>query len=176
MYRINIMCGIPGSGKSTFVKEHFLDYGFDDGWTIVTSDEITKKYLEKAGHPDANHPSEVEEIEEPHAFMVDVWREIHSHIEDLMDTGFTNIVLDATNVNYNHLMGLVEKIEKFEDYDWKVIAMSTPYHTCLERNNNRDRVVPQDVMENMYLDYLETVSMLMSEYPEKLLNSAQLEL
>lgn len=173
MYRINIMCGIPGSGKSTFVEKEF---GYLPDWTIVESDKITKKHLEIAGYPNANHPSEVEEIEEPHVFMIDVWQDIYVYLKDLMETGFTNIVLDATNVNHRHLMNLIELIEEYEDYEWKVIAMSTPFHTCLERNENREKRVPKEILENMYLDYLETVSMLISDFPNKIINSAQLEL
>lgn len=61
-----------------------------------------------------------------------------------------NCVYDATNLNRDRRIKLVEDMSNY--FDVLIIKeFTTPYSICYERNKARDRIVPSEVMKRMNL-------------------------
>jgi predicted kinase len=81
---IYMMIGLPGSGKSHWIRKHMPDI------PVVCPDEIRFEVFGiKDGYPDPKH--------EPYVWA-SVWREI----EMLLSAGAEEIIFDATNVRKIH--------------------------------------------------------------------------
>ena len=59
-----------------------------------------------------------------------------------------NCVYDATNLNRDRRIKLIEDMQNY--FDVLIIKeFATPYHICYDLNKARDRVVPSEVMKRM---------------------------
>lgn len=113
-----ISCGIPGSGKSTFLKSHIAPTE-----RIVSRDEIRFSLL-KEGEEYFSHEDEVWDIF------------IHT-IADSINNGI-NTYADATHLNYFSRMKLLIALEDLcKPSDIKGISFNVPLNICIERNEKR---------------------------------------
>ena len=60
------------------------------------------------------------------------------------------MIYDATNINYKRRMAFLQKIKDVEKI---ALLIATPYDECIERNNKRERKVPEDVIKRMYYNF-----------------------
>lgn len=122
-----ILCGIPGSGKSTLsnklVKVHNAKlYSYDD---LLNNNNLKDKFKLRA------------------------W--ILSSIKNDLQAGF-NVILDDSNI----LLQLrIEVLEFIKECQCKkiLIVMNTPLDECLLRNANRKKQLPDWVIRHMYRKY-----------------------
>ena len=129
MSSIKLLCGLPGSGKSTLIK-HFKDA------YIICPDEIRFDVLQ------VQFDASKEEF---------VWRAsklIYKKILNVAKKHNIDIVIDCTNLNIQHrnkwtLFALEFKIP-VDCYIFNI-----PIDVCFERNENRKMVVPKDVIKKM---------------------------
>lgn len=63
-----------------------------------------------------------------------------------------NVVFDATNINYRNRKDTVGRFRKYADKIECIFVYAT-YEECLERNNKRDRKVPEEVIKRMYMNF-----------------------
>lgn len=131
-FRITV--GIPGSGKTTLASE-WLRSGEVD--VVVSSDLIRE---ELTGDP-AN------QTHNRH-----VWNTVYERIRDELGRGM-RVCLDATGIqprDRRKALGIGEEL----GIEVSAYIVRTPILCSLARNMNRDRVVPQHIMERMVDEYI----------------------
>lgn len=130
-----ISCGIPGSGKTTFLKAHKKP---DE--EIVSRDDIRFSLL-KEGEDYFSHEDKV--------FNIFV-----SKITQLINAG-TNVYADATHLNPASRAKLTNALLEAgcQPADVQAILFDVPINICLKRNENRKGTkayVPRGVIRRMF--------------------------
>lgn len=118
--------GLPGSGKSTFVKE----LAKRENAVILSSDSIRDELFGDATKQKSRM----------------VFRTLYERLNNLVAKGFS-VIVDATNIERERRIFALRKLPsaiKKECY-----YFDTPYVTCVDRNQQRKRHVPLIVMEKM---------------------------
>lgn len=121
--------GLPGSGKSTYVKRM-------NDVVIHSSDNIRKELF-----GDINDQAHNEEV----------FRTLHKRIIKDLSKG-KNVVYDATNINYKRRMEFLKSLNRIHCEKIALLFM-TPIHVCITRNMMRERKVPEDVIMRMYYNF-----------------------
>lgn len=119
--RVFLLCGCPGSGKTTFARERIAKYG---GYHI-SRDEIRFAMLDKYGGDYFSHEDEVINT-------------FYNNINELLDSDeqCMDIYVDATHLTRAARLNVLNKIHKDNAY---LIAVwfDVPLELCLSRNNQR---------------------------------------
>lgn len=126
MTELVMLCGLPGSGKSTYAEQLK-----EKGYIIHSSDAIR----EELG--DVNDQSKNEEV----------FRVLHKRIKDDLRVG-KNVCWDSTNLNRRRRISFLRELSKIKCYK-KCVLIATPYEICLYQNFTRDRNVPPGVVDRM---------------------------
>ena len=127
MPELHMLIGVPGSGKSTLAKrnEH-------EGNIIVSSDDIREELTGDAG--DVSQDKEV-------------WPLFYSRIREYLSEGL-DVIADATHLQPFTWDNLI--YETHEQHPKRFAHIfDTPHEVSRQRNRERDRVVPEDVMVRM---------------------------
>lgn len=126
MKKAILFIGLPGSGKSTYIRENVCT-----NFVIVDADRI------KETHPDydVNNPGAV------HQWSV---KEAEKLMERYSDSGVP-ICMDSGGVNNNYQIRIINML-KSKGYQVQLIYMDTPLEVCIERNSKRERKVPENVI------------------------------
>lgn len=129
--QLNVLVGVPASGKSTFCNE------FLSKVSTVISRDIVRYSIIKDGEEYFSHEKEV-------------FKEFIRQIRELMGKG-ENVTVDATHLNATSRFKLLSNLKGF-DYEINAYFFDTPFDECLGRNAMRTgrAHVPEDAMENMY--------------------------
>jgi predicted kinase len=125
-----MLVGLPGSGKSTYVKD------MADGFTIISSDAIREELYGDVA--DQSHNKEVFDA-------------VRDRTKTLLREE-KSVILDATNITMKRRMAFLNELANIQCFKicWFFV---TPYEKCLFRNSQRDRKVPEDVIRRMYLQF-----------------------
>lgn len=118
------MCGLPGSGKSTYAK--------NTGYIVCSSDDIREEFGLQHSKEDNNR----------------VFQILHQRIKSLLLDG-KNVVYDATNISMKKRVGFLKSIRHIDCHKICVF-MAVPYEMCVIWNNLRERNVPCNVIKRMY--------------------------
>lgn len=123
--KAKVFIGLPGSGKTTFIRNNI------HGYHIVDADQI------KTTHPD---------WDQKNPQLVHDWsvREAEFEMNRLSDLG-VDICMDSGGVNNRYSIRIINMLKE-KGYWVEVIHMDTPLNVCLERNSKRDRKVSEDVI------------------------------
>ena len=135
--KVWLMCGIPGSGKSTWIQEQMKI--FPGVW--CSRDNVRF--------------SMVSEDEEYFSKEDEVFRAWISEIQRAMkDESIRNIYIDATHVNEKSRDKVLNKLS-LKDIDLCAVNFMTPIEECLRRNDLREgrARVPRSVIRNMYASF-----------------------
>lgn len=120
-----------GSGKSTIAKSI-------PNSIIISTDKIREEITGKESNQDKN------------ILVFDI---AYNRIKfNLTNNKYENVIFDATNINYKRRIDLINKFRKYAD-EINAYLILTPYEECLERNNNRERKVPEEVIKKMYMNF-----------------------
>lgn len=123
--------GLPGSGKSTWVKK-FLQNQTDD-WVVIHPDSIR---LELTGNI------------EDQSKNAEVFKLAFQRMEDALKSG-KNVIFDACSQSRERRKPIIALAKKYNaEVHSQVFAV--PLSLAKERNAKRDRVVPNFVLERMY--------------------------
>lgn len=136
-----VLCGIPGSGKSTWART-FLDHD-----VVVSSDDIREEILRDAQDQSANEQ---------------VFAVFHDRILHGLRCGKV-VVADSTALDARSretLRGLASQANARLH-----LIVFTNLTQAITRNQRRDRVVPEDAMMNMVYKYERTMLALPTERP-----------
>ena len=137
--RIFLLCGCPGSGKSTWVRERIAKYG---GYH-VSRDEIRFNLLDKYGGDYFSHEDEVINT-------------FYKNINELLDNDeqCVDIYVDATHLTRTARMNVLKKIDANNAY-MIAVWFDVPLELCLARNDKREgrARVPRQTIEDMFRRY-----------------------
>jgi len=121
-----MLCGLPGTGKDTFIQKHYKD------WEVVSLDTIRRAHKISPKDTKANGK------------VIQVAKEIMKiHLRKEQ-----SFVFNATNIK-QQLRG--QWVDLFTTYGAtiKIIYLEVPYLQWIQQNKNREHVVPAKVMERM---------------------------
>lgn len=120
--------GLPGSGKSSYAAE--LE---KEGYVVCSSDAIREEICNDINCQDKN---------------VDVFNILHSRIKEHLKNG-QNVVYDACNIASKRRRAFLMQLNKIKCVK-KCVVIATPYTLCVFNNENRERTIPQEVIDRMY--------------------------
>ena len=135
--RLWIMSGIPGSGKSTWIRNKVADSNDTAVW--VSRDLIRFNLLEE------NDDYFAKENLVYDCFIEDIktW---------LKDDEVIDVYADATHLSVKGRAELIKKIAPFENLEINCVYFNVPLEIALERNEQREgrAKVPRGVIRRMY--------------------------
>ena len=120
------LVGIPGSGKSTLATQ-WLEQ--DPNLLLICPDEIRDRLY---GDPVIQGDWE--------AVKAEIWQQFQAAV-----VAHKSIIYDATNVKRVWRLDLIDSLRSL-NLCWVAWQLTTPLKVCLERNAQRDRQVPIDVI------------------------------
>lgn len=134
-----IMCGAPGSGKSTWIEKHFMSF---PGYTkVVSRDQIRF--------------SIIKDDEDYFAHENEVYNKFIEEIKDGLKYCDTTIA-DATHLNIASRTKLLRSLGKsLKGIKIKAIVIRPSLDTCLTQNEMREgrNRVPKDQLRKMYYSF-----------------------
>lgn len=137
--RVFLICGIPGSGKSTWVRERIAKYGGHH----ISRDEIRFGLLDKYGGDYFSHEDEVINT-------------FYNNINELLDSDeqCIDIYVDATHLTRSARLNVLRKICPNNAY-MIAVWFDVPLELCLARNDKREgrARVPRQTIEDMFRRY-----------------------
>lgn len=122
-----MLVGLPASGKSTYAEKLKKE-----GYNVHSSDAIREELTGDVNTQDKN---------------TEVFSILHSRIKDDLKSGIS-CVYDATNMSMKRRKAFLDSIKKYECYK-KCVLFVAPVETCKDRNDNRDRKVPNEAFDKM---------------------------
>lgn len=141
--------GLPGSGKSTLVREVFTD---GDKYRVVSPDDIRRELCGDVSDQGMNS---------------EVWDLALYRVNDYISLGYS-VVLDACNVSTDYRNMFMSRLVgdlrtcvilfEFSDIDLLYSRIQFDISQGVDRSN-----VPSDVLSRMYLDYLDSCSLVLEE-------------
>lgn len=136
MSKIIMMCGIPGSGKSTFCHKHLTDY------TYISRDQIRFSLLN--------------DTDDYFAKEKEVMKKFLEKINMCIQWG-NDFIIDATHLTKSSRRKILSQLilpPLYPINEVYCIYMKTDLKLALERNSKRTgrKLVPNDVIKKMYED------------------------
>jgi predicted kinase len=125
-----ILIGLPGSGKTTLARQIFQSAPYHQ---IVSTDQIRECLY---GSPSIQGH----------------WPTLEHHILTQIQQALQaqkTVIYDATNYNRRHRIDLLQKLSKLSSIQWIGLYLNTPLDQCKLQNRQRDRQVPEDIIEIM---------------------------
>jgi predicted kinase len=123
-----ILCGIPGSGKSTYAKS-YIEQNVD---TIHLSSDAIRKEL----YGDENIQGN----------PADVFSLMQKRAVEALNNG-RNVIYDATNITRKDRASIIGICPKFTNIECHIIW--APIEVCIERDSKRERTVGKEVIDRM---------------------------
>ena len=127
-----MLVGLPASGKSTYAKELSKIYNA----VIVSSDDMRKELFGDINCQDKNDY---------------LFNQLKKRIKEFLRDG-KSVIMDATNISSKKRKSFLVELTHISCRK-ECVIVATPYEECLKRNKLRDRVVPEEVIKRMYLNW-----------------------
>ena len=140
MKTLYLMCGVPGSGKTHYAKNHLVPHAH---YSYVSRDAIRFDVVEE----DEDYFSHEKEV-----FRLFVGEIVHDLKNPIIDC----VVADATHINWASRRKLINAIGKELPLDNQLniipVVVQAALTTCLQHNTKREgrAVVPDKVIMDMY--------------------------
>ena len=132
--KLILMCGLPGSGKSTYAKEKL---SYDS--VYCSRDEVRFRM--------------VKENEDYFSKEKQVFKEWIKEIQNALDdeTGPNYVIADATHISRASRAKTLSHLNLKNVFEVQVYWIDTPVEVCIERNEKRKgrERVPNEAIENM---------------------------
>ena len=136
MKNLYMMCGVPGSGKSTYVATNHPD-------AIVVSRDAIRFALLKEGDDYFAYEDTVLQI-----FYAEIQNAIDSDSEQ-------DIIIDATHLTPKARATCLKELKNLDKVNLVALSIEVPLAIALYRNDKRTgrARVPETVIRNMYKSY-----------------------
>ena len=131
-----LMCGLPGSGKSTFAKELKAKMDRIKGLNetvLLSSDELRKEMF--GDENDMEHNGEV-------------FNEMRRRTKENLKAG-NNVIYDATNISSKRRTNFLKHELRGIECEKVCVYMPTIWYECIENDKKRDRQVGREVIIRM---------------------------
>ncbi|MDY7020052.1 MAG: AAA family ATPase [Cyanobacteriota bacterium] len=131
MSKLILMIGLPGSGKSFFAQKLRRNH---PQYQLISTDQIRAELFGD------------ENIQGP-------WLKIWSHVEQRFQQAVseaTDVIYDATNTQRRQRKEVIAIARDIGFQTIFAVWVNTPLEKCLERNQNRFRQVPEEIILRMY--------------------------
>ena len=139
IFKAIVLAGGPGSGKSRVAKELGLA---SMGLVVVNSDLFFVQLLKRKGLSLKMPKNEIEDREVARAMAkVSTDKRLTTLIKARM-----GVIIDSTSGDQKKSQKIISMLQK-TGYDVKVIFINTSLETAKKRNKNRDRTLPDKVVE-----------------------------
>lgn len=140
MKQLILTCGIPGSGKSTFIMNH--NFGLNT--KVISRDNIRFSLLT--------------EKDEYFSKEKEVWKEYVNNIKDALyhNSDDDIVIADATHLNKMSRLKIINALgDSLKGVEVNVLVMKTPLPLALSRNNKRvgRHFVPPEQIQKMSLNF-----------------------
>jgi len=152
------MAGGPGSGKSFVASELFGfpkgvmgSVSYSTGLKLVNNDNAFENYLKKAGLSAGKLADYAKDEDKWAEVMVirDKAKGITKRLQDNYINGRLGQVIDGTGKNFDKIKGHRSLYQDF-GYDTYMVFVNTTLEIALERNQMRERVLPDKIVEKMW--------------------------
>lgn len=127
MANMTLVCGMSGSGKTTFAKK----YAKENDLIYVNPDD----YYTRINGDECKHYNFFE-------VWMSMWRDIHNYEINGMD-----ILIDTNALTRGQREQFLEWFPTFKHH---LIWIKAPFELCIENNNKRRRVIPYETMKKMW--------------------------
>lgn len=117
--------GLPGSGKSTWFKRHSVVPLSSDLLRTILFDDVTQQKYQDL-----------------------VFSTLRALLRARLIARMPWNYVDATNLSPNERRGWIKMARDF-GYEVHALFFDVPVEVCMQRNQRRERSVPQDVMQRM---------------------------
>lgn len=142
MAKAFIMCGAPGAGKSTFVKQLLQEH---PEALVVCGDNIREEL-----YGDASIQGHYPDIQRR---MVEMIRENQGRV----------VIMDGTHYLAAYRKGAMEILNEHGYTEIDLVVVVKPLQVCLRQNSERDRKVPEEVIERMHEGLLASLPNVINE-------------
>ncbi len=132
--KLTMLIGLPASGKTDMAEIYSIGNPL---MVTISSDEIRKELYGDASVQD--NPSKV-------------FEEMRRRTVDALSRGIS-VIYDATNILRKHRKHLLSTLPKEIKCIKKAVVVWSRYETCVIRDKHRDRVVGEDVIKRMLLQF-----------------------
>ena len=162
IFKAVFLAGGPGSGKTFVVKQLF---GIPDklnishsGMKMVNSDKELKFLLKKFGFgtdldkmPDELFKQLTEPKDKDYSGLRDFSKSLTTQRMNLYKQGKLGMIIDGTGHDFGKLAKMKRELEA-DGYDSYMIFVNTSLEVAQKRNQERDRVLPPDLLEKSWKD------------------------
>jgi len=136
IFKAFFIAGGPGSGKSFVVRKTTGGLGMK----VVNSDDIFEKLLDKEGLSKKMPESE----KQPRDIVRQRAKRLTAKKKENFIEGRLGLIIDGTGKDYDKIARQATKLKQL-GYDTHMIFVNTSLDVALERNQKRDRTVPESV-------------------------------
>ena len=155
IFKAVFTAGGPGSGKSYAAAKLFgmpdkMPFVTAKGLKGVNSDSVFETLLDKAGLSLDISTLNPEEYEKAMALRGQAKRVTVTRMHNFIN-GKLGMLIDGTGKNYEKVANMVTQLRK-QGYDSYMIFVNTSLNVALERNQNRARRLPVDLVKKSWKD------------------------
>ena len=144
IFKAFFLAGGPGSGKSFVVRKTTGGLGMK----IVNSDTAFEKLLK-----DADFSLDFRDMSPEKTLERDKIRKRAQEVTDKMKSNFVagrlGLIIDGTGAEYGKIEKQVKMLQQL-GYDTHMIFVNTSLDTAIERNNQRARKLPLDIVKTYW--------------------------
>ena len=144
MSKLYLLCGVPGSGKSTWIQQRLEEHKTKNEDAIWCSRDLVRFSMLS--------------VEEDYFAKEDkVFEYWIDDIQDAIYLGIENIYIDATHLSAKAREKVLESLTLLSDTEIIPVNFLLPLQLCLERNELRKGIgrtyVPRGVIRRMFIQF-----------------------
>ena len=151
------LAGSPGSGKS-YLSKQLIPKGF----ISINVDDTYEELLKSSGLSTKIKDFNPDQLSKAASMMGQATKSTKEKFEDLSKQ-LKNIIIDGTGAASNPILNKKQELETL-GYECFMIVIYTSPMTSLERNKQRDRSLPADVLLRTWLSVYKNIDIYKKEF------------